>query len=463
MKPVHELSAAELLGLYRARKLSPVEATDAVLARVDALEPKLNAMFIVDADGARRQAKASEARWFGGEPHGLIDGVPITIKDNILTRGMPAPVGTAAAIVDQSWDVDAPPTARIKEHNAVILGKTTMPDFGMLASGVSSLHGITRNPWNLARNTAGSSSGAGAAVAAGYGPLALGTDIGGSVRLPAAYCGIFAHKPSLGRVPIYPPFLGRVTGPMTRTVEDAALLMNVLTEPDRRDYMSLPHQPVDYLGQLNGDLRGLRFGLLLDIGSGTRTTAEVRAAVEAAASRIEAAGGIVEPAGPIVDQAMMDGLNRFFQGRAWTDISVMPPERQARVHPFIAAWARHGETMTAADAFRALAQIFRLREAAVAAMEHFDYLLTPTSPIPAYAAEEAAPGDNPDRPFEHICFTAPFNQSEQPAASINCGFTSDGMPIGLQIVGERFDDLGVLRVARAFERLRGDLRPWPSP
>ena len=202
-------------------------------------------MYIIDAEGALVQAAASETRWRESRPLSQLDGVPITIKDLLATRGDPVPVGTAAADFTPAA-VDQPPAARVREAGCVILGKTTMPDFGMLASGVSSLHGITRNPWNTDRNTSGSSSGAGAAIAAGYGPLALGTDIGGSVRLPAAYNGIFALKPSLGRVPIYPPYLGRVTGPMTRTVTDTALLMNVLTRPDPRDYMALPYDARDW-------------------------------------------------------------------------------------------------------------------------------------------------------------------------------------------------------------------------
>lgn len=462
-KPIHELSATELLGLYRSRKLSPVEACEAALSRMARLEGRLNAMFVIDREGAMVQARASEARWFRGEPAGLVDGVPITIKDNILTRGMPSPVGTAAALPDQSWEVDSPPAQRVREHHALILGKTTMPDFGMLASGVSSLHGITRNPWNTARNTAGSSSGAGAALAAGYGPLALGTDIGGSVRLPAAYCGVFALKPSLGRVPIYPPYWGRVTGPMTRNVEDAALLMNLLAQPDRRDYMDLPYDPVDYLASLERDVKGLRIGLLLDIGSGTRPTPEVAAAVGAAARLLEAHGATIEPLAPFLDDGLMLCLNRFFQSRAWTDFSAMPRERQAKVLPFIRDWCRPAEGYSAADAFRAIAGIFQMREKTVAATAAFDFVLSPTSPIVAYDAEEACPGNDPARPFEHICFTAPFNQSEQPAASIGCGMSADGLPIGLQIVGRRFDDLGVLRLARAYERLRGPLAPWPEP
>lgn len=462
MTDLHDLTAHELWMGYRTGRISPVETTRAALTRIEAWEPKINAMYITDAAGALAQAKASEQRWKKGEQLSALDGVPITLKENIASKGVPTPIGTAAAILTPSA-VDAPPAARVREAGCIILGKTTMPDFGMLASGVSSLHGTTRNPWNLKRNTAGSSSGAGAAIAAGYGPLALGTDIGGSVRLPAAYNGIFGLKPSLGRIPINPPFLGRVTGPMTRTVMDAAMLMNHLTLPDTRDYMSLPYIEHDYPKLLEGEAKGLKIGLLLDAGLGTPVQPAVQDAVQRAAKLFEEAGAIVEPVQPFMTQAMADGLNVFFQSRAYTDFSVMPPERQAKVLPYIAKWCGMAADYTAVDAMRGLMQVFALREATVSATVAYDYVLSPTSPITAYDAEEAAPGNDPSYKSEHIRFTAPFNMSEQPAASICTGYDADGLPIGLQIIGRRFDDVGVLRMAHLYEQMRPALRPWPQP
>lgn len=462
MTALHDLSAHDLWMGYRTGRISPVEATKAALGRIKAWEPKINAMYVVDEAGALAQAKAAEQRWRKGEQLSPLDGVPITLKENIASKGVPTPIGTAAAVLTPST-VDAPPAARVKEAGCVILGKTTMPDFGMLASGVSSLHGVSRNPWDIRRNTAGSSSGAGAAVAAGYGPLALGTDIGGSVRLPAAYNGIFALKPSLGRIPINPPWLGRVTGPMTRTVMDSALLMNHLTRPDARDYMALPYQDTDYPKLLDGEAKGKRIGLLLDIGHGMKPQPAVRDAIERAAGLFAAAGAHVEVVKPFVTAAMMNGLDTMFRSRAWADFELLPAERQARALPFLAEWCRGAARFTAAEAMRALGQVFALREATVMATEPYDFLLTPTSPITAYAAEEACPGNDPERPFDHICFTAPFNMSEQPAASICAGYDDDGLPIGLQIVGHRFDDVGVLRMAHIFEQMRPSLRPWPEP
>jgi aspartyl-tRNA(Asn)/glutamyl-tRNA(Gln) amidotransferase subunit A len=409
---LHNLTAHHLSDAYRTKKLSPVEVTRAVLARIETWDRKLNAMYIVDAEGALVRALASETRWREGRPLSPLDGVPITIKDNIATKGVPVPVGTAAGDFTPAM-VDQPPAARVREAGCVILGKTTMPDFGMLASGVSSLHGVTRNPWNLDRNTAGSSSGAGAAIAAGYGPLALGTDIGGSVRLPASYNGIFALKPSLGRVPIYPPYLGRVTGPMTRTVADAALLMSVLTKPDPRDYMALPFEAHDWRpGTLAGEVRGKRLGLLVEIGVGITPQPAVRRTIETAAKAFEDAGALVEPVTPFVTDAMLDGLDLFFQARLLADLELLPPERQAKVLPFIVAWCRRAEGHSAADALRALGQIMLVREKAVAAIQGHNFLVSPTSPITAYAVDEPTPGSDPSRPFEHIGFTASLNRSD---------------------------------------------------
>jgi Asp-tRNA(Asn)/Glu-tRNA(Gln) amidotransferase A subunit family amidase len=461
-RELYDFTALELSHAYRAKELSPVEVTRAVLTRIETWEPKLNAMFIIDADRALTQAAASETRWRESRPFSHLDGVPITVKDIVATKGDPVPIGTAAMEFTPA-SVDQPPAARVREAGCVFLGKTTMPDFGMLASGVSSLHGITRNPWNTGRNTSGSSSGAGAAIAAGYGPLALGTDIGGSVRLPAAYNGIFALKPSLGRVPIYPPYLGRVTGPMTRTVTDAALLMNVLTKPDPRDFMALPYDARDWTEALVGKVRGKRLGLLIEIGAGTRPHPAVRGAIEMAAKSFEEAGAIVEPVGPFVTDEMIVGLDLFFQSRLLAEIERLPSERQGKVLPFILAWCRRAEAHSAVDAMRALGQIMLMREKAVAAIQGYDFLISPTSPITAYAADEPAPGSDPARPFDHIVFTAPFNMSEQPAASICAGYDQDGLPIGLQIIGHRFDDAGVMMLAHAYEGLRIPMLPWPEP
>lgn len=461
---LHELSAPALIELYRRRAASPVEVARAVLGHVERWEHHLHALYLLRPDQVLEQARASEARWLRGEPLGPIDGVPVTIKDNIATQGDPTPLGTAATELVPAA-ADAPPAARVRESGGVILAKTTMPDYGMLSSGLSSFHPLARNPWDRGKTPGGSSAGAGAAAAAGYGPLHIGTDIGGSLRLPASWCGIFTLKPSLGRIPIDPPYLGRAAGPMTRTVADAALFMEVLARPDARDAMNLPPQDIPWHTFDAGaeKLRGLRIGLLLEAGCGLPVEPEVKAAVERAAHLFERAGAVVAPMQPFMTQTMLDGMDHFWRMRSHIDLRALPPERKSRVLPYIQQWADSAAGMSGEAVFLAYHQFHLTRLAAVKACSGFDYVLSPVAPMPAFPAGLPSPTNDPLHPLEHIGFTVPFNMSEQPAASINCGTTAAGLPIGLQIAGARFDDLGVLQVARAFERIRDPERPWPQP
>ena len=464
MAALHELAAAELAAAYPRRELSPVEVTRALLARIESWEPRINAMYRVSAQAALEQARESQARWRAGRPLSPLDGVPLTIKENIHTRGDPAPIGTLANETAPPQAADAPPAARAREAGCVILGKTTMPDYDMLSSGLSSLHGITRNPWRLDRNTSGSSSGAGAAAVAGYAPLHLGTDIGGSVRLPAAHCGIFALKPSLGRVPIHPPYMGRVAGPMTRSVADAALFMKVISQPDARDFMSLPFEQRDFSSALDElDPKGLRIGFLADMGVGLSVAPEVRAAAEAAATALAGAGCTVEPVRSYLTGEMLDSMCRFFEARSYNDFMQLPAARRDKVLPFIAQWCTwRAARFTGRDVMQAYAQVMAMREAAAGATQAYDFILSPTSPILAYEAELAAPGNDPRDALPHIAFTVPYNMSEQPAASINWSYSAEGLPIGIQLVGRRFDDAGVLKLARLVEQLRPAPRGWPQ-
>lgn len=461
-RELHASSAFDLGRLYAARELSPVEVLDAVLTRIERWEPTIAATWALDADAARAMARASERRWREGRALGALDGVPVTIKENIATRGVPLPLGTAATLLAPAAD-DAPPAARLREAGAVFVCKTTMPDYGMLSSGLSSFHALSRNPWDASKGPGGSSAGAGAAAAAGYGPLHIGTDIGGSIRLPAAWCGIVGFKPSNGRIPIKPPYLGRVAGPMTRTVTDAALALAALARPDWRDTTALPAQDIAW-GDLDSlELRGLRIGLLLDPGWGLPLDAEIAAAVQAAARAFEAAGAIVEPLPPFTTPEMARGIQTFWRMRSWLDIEALPAERRARVLPYIRDWAAAGAGFSASDVFHGYGQFGALRDAAVAATQPFDFILSPVSPCHAFPAEHASPTNDPLRALEHIAYTLPANASEQPAVSVPCAHSSNGLPIGLQITGQRHDDLGVLRLARAWERMRPALRPWPEP
>lgn len=464
MSEIHESSGAELSKAYASGELSPVEAVRAQLARIERWEPKINAMYLVHREAALAAAAQSEARWRAGSPLSAVDGVPVTIKENIHTRGDPAPLGTRATDCAPRAH-DAPPAARMREAGCVILGKTTMPDFGMLSSGRSSMHGTTRNPWRLDRNPAGSSSGAGAAGAAGYAPFHIGTDIGGSIRLPAALCGLFGLKPSLGRVPIDPPYMGRAAGPMTRSVTDAALMLNLLAQPDARDYMSLPHEPMDYAANLDGlSPRGLRIGMLTDMRAGLAPEPEAVAAVESAARALEAAGAAVEPIASFLTPAMLDGICAFFEARSWNDIAAMTPEARAKILPFIVQWCTHrAQSFSGADVMSAYAQVMAMREATVRAAAGFDFLLMPVTPVVSWGAEQHSPSDDPRDALSHIAFTVAFNMSEQPAASVPWCHSAEGLPVGVQVVGQRFDDLGVLRLSRALELLRAPLRPWPQP
>ncbi|MEO8117714.1 MAG: amidase [Rhodoferax sp.] len=461
---LHDLGAHALTTAYRRRELSPVEVTQSVLAHMDRWEPHIHATYLLRPDVAMAQARASEARWLRGDPCGPLDGVPVTIKENIATRGDPMPLGTLATKLTPA-SANAPPAARLLEAGAVLLCKTTMPDYGMLSSGLSSFHPLSRNPWDLSKTPGGSSAGGAAAAAAGYGPLHIGTDIGGSLRLPAGWCGIFSLKPSLGRIPIDPPYTGRAAGPMTRTVADAALMMQVLSLPDARDSMSLPYQAVAWEQFDRGVdiLRGLKIGLLMEAGCGLAVEPEVRAAIERAAQLFERAGAIVEPMSAFMTAAMLDGMDHAWRMRSHMDLSALSAAKKARVLPYIQQWADSAAGMSGPQTFAAFSQFHATRVACVRACQPFDYVISPTSPMPAFAAELPSPTNDPLRPLEHIGFTVPYNMSEQPAASINCGYTRSGLPIGLQIAGQRFDDLGVLQVARVFELLRDPQQPWPQP
>jgi aspartyl-tRNA(Asn)/glutamyl-tRNA(Gln) amidotransferase subunit A len=455
-----DLAATELVGEFRTGALSPVELTEAVLARIEAREPELRALYAFDPSAALAAARAAEQRWRDGRPLGPVDGIPLTIKENIATEGTPMPLGTAATKLTPAPE-DAPMAARVRESGGVLLAKTTMPDYGMLTSGLSSFHASARNPWDLARTPGGSSAGAGAAAAAGYGPLHVGTDIGGSIRLPAGWCGLVGFKPSFGRVPVDPPFPGRVAGPMTRTVADTALLMSVISRPDERDHLSLPPAELRW-DELDADLTGLRIGLQLDPGIGLPVEPDVREAVVGAARLLESAGAVIDVVPPVLTRAMLDGLDSFWRTRFRADLEGLDTADRERILPYIAEWIWGGNGVSGVDVYRGFAQMDAISAAAVRACAPFDAVLSPTCPVSAPPADWPSPTNDPARPFEHIAFTLPYNMSGQPAVSINCGYTGEGQPISLQIAGRRFDDVGVLRLAAAYERLRPTQHPWPS-
>src|SRR3954453_21111570 len=458
---LHDLSAVDLIAGFRAKQFSPSEVLEDVLAHIAVWEPHIKALYAFDPEGARATARASTERWQKGEPAGMVDGAPARIKEIIATKVVPVPLGVATPKVVPAA-ADAPPAALLREAGAVIFSKTTMPDYGMLSSGLSSFHPLTRNPWDLSKNPGGSSSGAAAAAAAGYGPLHLGTDIGGSVRLPACWCGLVALKPSLGRVPIDPSYVGRVAGPMTRSVDDTALMMSVLSKPDRRDGMSLPPNDINWRAlELPPGKR--RIGLMLDLGVGQPLEQPVREVALKAARVFEEAGAEIIEVGGVLTREMLDGLDAFWRARSWDDLSRLPPKDRAKALPYIYQWAEGAAKLSGVDVVRGFNATMAIRAAAAKLFCNIDYVISPVSPVVKFAAELASPINDPTKPFEHICYTVPWNMAENPAVSINGGYDQEGFPIGVQIVGRRFDDLGVLRMAKAFEAMRGPQLPWPVP
>ena len=458
-------TAVELLRAYRQRQLSPVEVVASALARIEETQPRLNAFYEVHADQALREARESERRWRDGSPLGALDGIPTSIKDALPVRGSPSYRGSAANnAAGRSWDVDAPCVARLREAGAISLGRTTMPDFGILASGASTKHGVTRNPWDPSRNPGGSSAGAAAAIAAGIHPLAVGTDIVGSIRLPASFCGLFGHKPSQGRVPYYfPNSPALVAGPMARTVADAALLLTVIARPDRRDFTALPSGDVDYPEALAGDVPRGRIAILHHIGFGPPLDPEVAACFERGVALMAELGFEIVPVASPFEPAQQEAAEWFYRARYGAELSSFPPEVR-KLSPVVHDWARPAGDLGAIDLIRHMNTVLRMREQAVRLLDGFAFLLMPTVPVPPYAAE--LPGLDPARIFDPWSNTFPFNFSEQPAASIACGLTRanqkcGGLPVGLQIVGHRFDDVGVLRLSRLFEEARGNF-PMPE-
>lgn len=447
------MSASELIALYRARKVSPFEATEAALNAIDALNPSLNAYCHVDPDGARAAARASEARWHRGEPCGLIDGVPVSIKDLVLTKGMPTLRGSRLVDAAQAWDVDAPSSARLREHGAVILGKTTTPEFGWKGVTDSPLTGVTRNPWNPAMTPGGSSGGAAVAAATGMGALHIGTDGGGSIRIPASFSGIVGFKATFGRVPAFPlsPFgsLANV-GPMARTVADAALMFSVISRPDPRDCYALPAEAADYHETLNGNIAGWRIAYSPSL-SGAEVDPEVAAAVRKAVDVFKALGAKVEEVAHVLDPSLETFKTHWFGGAAFL-VDQFPAAKHELLDPGLGNFVEMGRRITLAGYLAAV----KAREAMGTAMNQFhtryDLLLTPTMPIPAFAAGEDFPAERAHRQWsDWTPFTYPFNLTRQPAISVPCGLTTGGLPIGLQIIGPLYADRAVLNAARAFE------------
>ena len=458
-------SAVSLLDLYRRRELSPVEATRLILDRVDALQPRINAFCIVDRDGALAAARASEKRWLRGEAVGRLDGVPATIKDLILMRGFPTRRGSRLVEPDQDWSEDAPATARLREAGAVIIGKTTTPEFGWKALGDSPLTGITRNPWDLSRTPGGSSAGAAAACAAGLGPLHVGSDGAGSIRIPSAFTGVFGLKPSFGRVPAHPPspmgLLAHI-GPIARSVTDAALMLIVLSGPDHRDPYALPPQEKDYLAGLEEGVRGWRIAYSPTLGY-AKVDPEIATAAAEAARHFETLGATVEQVDAIFDSPR-DALFKLWAAGAAKLLAAFPADRREVIDPGLVVTAEEGAQISAIDYLGADLVRTALARQMAEFHRNYDLLVTPMMPVPALPVGQDLNDPTAERHWiDWSPFSYPFNMTRQPAASIPCGLTSAGLPIGLQIVGPLYADDRVLRAARAFEMTQAERRAPLEP
>lgn len=458
--------AHELLALYRSGQASPVEVTRAVLQRIERVNPQINAFCLVDEKAAMASARASEARWVAhrqsGTPVGALDGVPTSIKDLILTQGWPTLRGSRTIDPNQPWDVDAPATARLREAGAVLLGKTTTPEFGCKGETNSPATGITRNPWNLNHTPGGSSGGTAAAVAAGLGPIGVGTDGAGSVRIPAAFCGNVGLKPSFGRVPAYPlsPF-GSVAhlGPHTMSVRDAALMTNVLKQPDARDWTSLPPDNSDYTVGLEDGIRGLKIAYSPTLGYAQNVDPEIAAAVHAAVQQLQALGAHVEQVDPGFEDPLEITTGLWFLG-AYTVWKGLSAEQQAVADPDFQTEAELGAQLSALQIQQLNQRRGVLGSHMRQFMQRYDLLVTPAVAIPAFEARAAGTvAMNPVSMLGWTPFSYPFNLTQQPAITVPCGLTRSGLPMGLQIVGPMFGDALVLRAARAYESVMPVARP----
>lgn len=451
-------SADAMTGGYASGDIDPLEVLTAVRERMDECEPVINALHHRDDDRSHAAANASAVRWREGRSLGPLDGVPVTIKENVARRGVPMPSGHAWATVPVSTH-DAPITQRLEEAGAVIVGSTTMPDWGMLSSGVSSLHGFTRSPLDPNLTTGGSSAGAGAAAAAGYGPIHIGSDIGGSIRLPCTWLGLAGLKPSFGRVPLDAPYMGRCAGPLARTMADVKAAMDIISAPDDRDYSSLPPSDGESPDRPDFDPKGLKIGLQLDAGCGEPVNPEIASAIAEAADRFARAGALVDTVDPFIDDGLLRDMDLFWRVRSWGDLRALPVEEQSLILPYIQQWAQGGADVTGLRLMECYHSVQEIRRRSVAATGAYDLVISPVSPDAAFPAEQPMPYPKVHEPMGHIGFTMPYNMSEQPAGTVLAGYTKDGRTIGAQISGRRFADELVMAAGSWFEQAAGVAAP----
>ncbi|MEH1859403.1 MAG: amidase [Nostoc sp.] len=461
MSEIADFSASKLLSLYRDRQLSPTEVTKAALERINTYNSQVNAFAIVDEETALAEARASEVRWLNGNPLGLVDGIPFSVKDLLLTKGLPTRRGSKAISSNQPWQEDAPAVARLREQGAVLLGKTTTSEFGWKGVTESPLTGITRNPWNTDLTPGGSSGGAAVAAALGMGTLHLGTDGGGSSRSPAALTGVFGLKPTFGRVAGYPSaHTGTLfhIGVLVRTVTDAAVMMNVIAHPDVRDWYALSGDKQDYTFDLDKGVAGLRIAYSPNFGYAD-VEPEVAALVKAAVDIFAKLDAVVEEVDPGFANPRSI-FQTFWQTGAAKLLRGFSPEQQAVIEEGLLSIAKEGDRITLAEYLSAQDAREALGRQMQRFHENYDLLITPTLPTVAFPVGQNRPQssiENPQRDWAP--FTYPFNLTQQPAASVPCGFTTNGLPVGMQIVAAKYRDLLVLQAAKAYESISPFIMP----
>lgn len=445
-------TAIELLGAFRARTLSPREVVETAVRRIDDIDGRLHAFCDVFHDEALEQAARSERRWVEGRPKGRLDGVPVLVKDVEATVDSVTRFGFRAAAAGPARE-DSPSVRLLRAHGAVILGKTTTPQLGWKATTNAPGAEATRNPWDLAKTCGGSSGGSAAAVAAGIAPLGHGTDGGGSIRIPAAFCGLVGIKPTFGRVGQWPP--SRVgllahTGPLARTVDDAALMLEVLSEPDWRDWASLPApapaEPIDV-----SDLR-IAYSPTLGHVPDALVDPDVAGRVLAATQLLEQLGAHVE----MVDPQIPDPAETFrtlWDASFAFSVAMLPDAWDAEVEPGLREVARRGHRLTALDWLAAEERRAELAVAMGRFHQEWDVLVTPTVPIAAFTAGLDVPERWPTAWWPSWTpFTWPFNLTQQPALTLPCGVTESGLPVGCQLIGARHSEALLLDVARGLEQ-----------
>lgn len=457
MSDLAGLTAAELAEAYARREVSPVEATRAALAAIAERDAELNAFVLVDADAAMRDAAESEARWSAGAQRGRADGVPTTVKDLERTRGWPTLRGTWLADEAGPWPEDSPSVARLREAGAVLIGKTTTPEFGWKGVTDSPRFGITRNPWDPSLTPGGSSGGSSAAVAAGMGTWSVGTDGGGSVRVPAAFTGTVGLKPTGDLISTYPPGgngLLSHRGPITLSVLDAAIMLDVIARPDHRDWAAPPVRHGSFTDGIEAGIEGLNIGYSPDLGSG-RNDPEVASLVAEAVNVLAGLGAHVSEIEPIFDDPVEAFQTLWCAGVART-LRPYGPDDLARVEPALLEYAEQGRGVSAVAYLDAMAVCAALGLRMARFHEWYDLLVTPTVPTVAFAAGRNGPTPEQSHVWASWTpYTYPFNMTRQPALSVPCGRTRAGLPVGLQMVGARHQDALVLRAGRAYERHTG--------